>query len=228
MTFEATLTKVSRPFEHAFLPTVRKPSHESESLSGTVGPLPLLDTPSALPLPACSYGPLHRAQEDSDLPPALGKRRGPPMVLGGHEVRDAKVFFFEEAAHLLLVSQAGKRFTATNATRHQQQAQALAGCRGPPQSGLRYNPFKVGAHLFRGTLGGKVPSPRQSDGCIKSSVPRGKNEKRLDRFEGCGRQAGTGRNNEHIHREQPDGASRLLAKGGVWIEWTTENRPIAS
>ncbi|KAH9048630.1 hypothetical protein EDB83DRAFT_2676907 [Lactarius deliciosus] len=90
------------------------------------------------------------------------------MVLGGHEVRDAKVFFFEEAAHRLLVSQAGKRFTATNATRHQQQAQALAGCRGPPQSGLRYNPFKAGAHFSRGTLVKLIPCVPQHAALARS------------------------------------------------------------
>ena len=63
MTFEVTLTKVSRPFERAFFPTISKPSLELEILSRTVGPLPLLNTPSALPLPACSCGPLHRLQE---------------------------------------------------------------------------------------------------------------------------------------------------------------------
>ncbi|KAH9048636.1 hypothetical protein EDB83DRAFT_2522906 [Lactarius deliciosus] len=83
--------KSADPLERAFLPTVRKPSPESESLSGTVGPPPLLDTPSALPLPACSYGPLHRAQEDSDLPPALGKRRGPRFTGPSPAEQEARV-----------------------------------------------------------------------------------------------------------------------------------------
>ncbi|KAI9430576.1 hypothetical protein H4582DRAFT_2063657 [Lactarius indigo] len=30
--------------------------------------------------------------------------------------------------------------------------------------------------------------------------------------------------NEHLHCEQPDGTSRLLTKGGMWIEGTTEDR----
>ncbi|KAI9430575.1 hypothetical protein H4582DRAFT_2063656 [Lactarius indigo] len=77
MTFEATPPKVSRPLKHAFVPTVKKPSPESKSLSRTVGPLPLLDTLLALPLPACLYGPLHQLQEDLGLPLALGKQWRP-------------------------------------------------------------------------------------------------------------------------------------------------------
>ncbi|KAI9446713.1 hypothetical protein H4582DRAFT_2052652 [Lactarius indigo] len=33
--------------------------------------------------------------------------------------------------------------------------------------------------------------------------------------------------NEHIHRKQPDGTSRLLAKASIWMEGTTENRVTA-
>ncbi|KAI9446719.1 hypothetical protein H4582DRAFT_2052657 [Lactarius indigo] len=77
MTFKATPPKVSRPLKRAFVLTVKKPSPESKSLSRTVGLLPLLDTLLALPLPACSYGPLHRLQEDLGLPLALGKQWRP-------------------------------------------------------------------------------------------------------------------------------------------------------
>ncbi|KAF8259564.1 hypothetical protein EI94DRAFT_1707017 [Lactarius quietus] len=71
---------------------------ESETLSSTVDPLPLLDTPLALPLPDCSYGPLHRLHQDSDQPSAQGKRWWPLEGCPYGQSRDQSVGTQQQAS----------------------------------------------------------------------------------------------------------------------------------
>ncbi|KAF8269026.1 hypothetical protein EI94DRAFT_1699832 [Lactarius quietus] len=71
---------------------------ESETLSSTVGPLPLLDTPLALPLPDCLYGPLHRLHQDSDQPSAQGKRWRPLEGCPYGQSRDQSVGTQQQAS----------------------------------------------------------------------------------------------------------------------------------
>ncbi|KAI9435863.1 hypothetical protein H4582DRAFT_2059328 [Lactarius indigo] len=271
---EVRLTYVNHPSPLGRNPSARKyPSLESESLSGTVGPLPLLDTLSALPLPACSYGPLHRLQEDSGLPPALGKRRRPHEGCPCGQSRDQCVLTQLQASRglprlnkrpaqansalqptLLGISNKPRLVTGEFTSHHPEGdggyfPDALAGHRGVATVGLhlRTSPGQrariSGAHCSWGTLGlvhrrGVQRILRRSyfnaGGTIEflglrqrwhikveCAVEKGR-EKTLRTPGGNG---GNGKGgNEHLHREQPDGASRLLAKGGVWIEGTTEDR----
>ncbi|KAF8265582.1 hypothetical protein EI94DRAFT_1857550 [Lactarius quietus] len=71
---------------------------ESETLSSTVGPLPLLDTPSALPLPDCLYGPLHRLHQDLDQPSAQGKQWWPLEGCPYGQSRDQSVGTQQQAS----------------------------------------------------------------------------------------------------------------------------------
>ncbi|KAI9435857.1 hypothetical protein H4582DRAFT_2059324 [Lactarius indigo] len=107
-------------------------------------------------------------------------------------------------------------------------AGALAGadcrgaCHGQASVTVQFEDFPRTKGLRgRGTL-----FPGDSRRHIKpSSVPCGKNEKKL---EGCGRQERTGRGATNTstanNQTTRQGCSR---KGGVWIEWTTQNRPVA-